>query len=76
MRHAFWTPRDGIRTLVLFVACGALAIAAAALGISDSPPGILCAFLAAAAFVLAFVHPWRAPRQFLRLAGMSVAGLV
>lgn len=40
-----------------------------------NPPGILLALLAATAFVLAFVHPWRTSRQFRRLLYASVLGL-
>jgi uncharacterized membrane protein len=53
-----------------------LAIAAAAVGIDDNPPGILLAFLAATAFVLAFVHPWRTARKFIFLLLASVLGFV
>jgi len=73
---AFSTPHNRIRTLILLVTCGLLAIAAAVVGINDNPPGILLAFLAAIAFVLAFVHPWRATRQFLFLFLASVLGFV
>jgi uncharacterized membrane protein YccC len=57
MIAAFSTPRNRIKTFILLAICGLLAIAAAAVGIDDNPPGILLAFLAATAFVLAFVHP-------------------
>jgi hypothetical protein len=75
MIDALSTPRNRIRTLFLLVICGLLAIAAAAVGIDDNPPGILLAFLAATAFVLAFVHPWRTARQFRFLLYASVLGL-
>lgn len=52
-------PQDRTRTLVFLAICGVAAIAAVLVGISDNPPGILLAFTAAAAFVLAIVHPWR-----------------
>ena len=71
----FSTPRNRIKTLILLVVCGLLAIAAAAVGIDDNPPGILLAFLAATAFVLAFVHPLRTARQFRLLLYASVLGL-
>ncbi len=74
MIDALSTPHNRIRTLILLVICGLLAIAAAAVGIDDNPPGILLAFLAAIAFVLAFVHPWRTSRQFRRLLYASVLG--
>ena len=76
MIDAFSTPRNRIRTLVLLALCGLSAIAAVAIGIDDNPPGILLAFLAGTAFVLAFVHPWRTPRQFRRLLYASALGFV
>jgi hypothetical protein len=76
MMDALSTPRNRIRTLILLVICGLSAIAAAAVGISDNPPGILLAFLAATAFVLAFVHPWRTSRQFRRLLYAQALGFV
>ena len=75
MIDALSTPHNRIWTLILLVICGLLAIAAAAVGIDDNPPGILLAFLAATALVLAFVHPWRTARQFNRLLYASVLGL-
>jgi len=76
MIDALSTPRNRIRTLILLVICGLSAIAAATAGISDNPPGILLAFIAAIAFVLAFVHPWRTSRQFRRLLYASALGFV
>src|SRR3972149_2404758 len=75
MIDAFSTPHNRIKTLFLLVICGLSAIAAAAVGIDDNPPGILLAFLAATAFVLAFVHPWRTARQFRFLLYSSVLGI-
>jgi len=75
MIDAFSTPRNRIKTLILLMICGLSAIAAAAVGIDDNPPGILLAFLAATSFVLAFVHPWRTARQFRSLLYASVLGL-
>jgi len=68
------TQQSRIRTYTLLAAGGGLAIAAAALGINDNPPGILFAYLAAIAFVLAFVHPWSTLKQFRRLLYASVLG--
>jgi uncharacterized membrane protein len=51
-------------SVIFLAACCASAIAAAVIGIEDNAPGILCAFIAAVALVLAFVHPWRTPKQF------------
>jgi len=76
MIDALSTPQNRIRTIILLVICGLLAIAAAAVGIDDNPPGILLAFLAGTALVLAFVHPWRTSRQFMRLLYASVLGFV
>ena len=75
MIDALSTLHNRIRTLILLVICGLSAIAAAAVGIDDNPPGILLAFLAATAFVVAFVHPWRTARQFRLLLYASVPGL-
>ncbi len=76
MIEAFSTPRKRIATIILLVICGLLAFIAAAMGVDDNPPGILLAFLAGAAFVLAFVHPWRTARKFLFLLLASVIGFV
>ena len=53
-----------------------LAIAAAAVGIDDNPPGVLLAFLAATVFVIAFVHPWRTAKKFVFLLLASLLGFV
>lgn len=71
MLEAF-SPRHRRLTVALLAVCGLAAIAAAAVGISDNLPGILGAYLAAGAFVLAWAHPWRTERQFARLAWGSL----
>ena len=76
MTGAFSTPHNRKMTLILLAICGLLAIAAVAVGINDNLPGILLAFLAATAFVLAFVHPWRTARKFMFLLLASVLGFV
>jgi hypothetical protein len=76
MIDAFSTPRNKIRSFTLLVISGLSAITANAVGIDDNLPGILSAFLAATAFVLAFVHSWRTSRQFRRLLYASVLGFV
>jgi len=76
MIDAFSTPRNRITTFILLAICGLLAIAAVAVGIDDNPPGILLAFLAATAFVLAFAHSWRTARKFMFLLLASVLGFV
>jgi hypothetical protein len=76
MTSAFSTPLNRIRTFILLATCGLLAIAAIAAGINDNLPGILLAYLAATAFVLAFVHPWRTAKKFLLLLLASLLGFV
>ena len=76
MIAAFSAPRNRIKTFILLAICGLLAIAAATVGIDDNLPGILLAFLAATAFVLAFVHPWRTARKFMFLLLASILGFV
>ena len=76
MTSAFSTPHNRKMTLILLAICGLLAIAAVAAGIDENLPGILLAFLAAIAFVLAFVHPWRTARQFMILLLASILGFV
>ena len=76
MLEALSTPHN--RTLTSFFLAGSCAfgIAAAAVGISDNPPGTLLAFLAIGAFFLAFVHPWRTARQYRLLLFASMLGFV
>ena len=76
MIQALSTPRNRNRTFLLFAVCGVLAVAAVTIGIDDNPPGVLLAFLSAVAFVLAFVHPWRASKQFRYLIYASLLGFV
>ena len=76
MIAAFSTPQNRIKTFVLLAVCGLLAIAAAAVGVDDNPPGVLLAFLAATAFVLAFVHPWRTAKKFVLLLLAAVLGFL
>lgn len=75
MTGAFSTPHNRKIALILLAICGLLAIAASVVGINDNLPGILLAFLAATAFVLAFVHPWRTTRKFIFLLLASILGL-
>jgi uncharacterized membrane protein (UPF0136 family) len=76
MISALSTPHNRKTTLILLAICGLLAIAAVLVGIDDNPPGVLLAFLAATAFVIAFVHPWRTARKFMFLLLASVLGFV
>jgi hypothetical protein len=73
--EALSTPHNRTVSLVFVIVCGLLAIASGVVGISDNPPGLLLAFLAATAFVLVFVHPWRTARQFKFLFYTSVLAL-
>lgn len=74
MLQAFATHRNRRRTLILLIACCVLAIAAAVIGIDDNLPGVLAAFLAAVALILAFVHPSRTERPYRLLIWGSLAG--
>jgi signal transduction histidine kinase len=76
MTGALSTPLNRKTTLILLAICGLLAIAAVLVGIDDNPPGVLLAFLAATAFVLAFVYPWRTAKKFMFLLLASVLGFV
>jgi hypothetical protein len=76
MMQAFSTPSNRKRTFTLFGICVALAVAAAAVGVADNLPGILLAFASAGAFIVAFVHPWRAPKHFLWLIGAFGLGFI
>jgi hypothetical protein len=76
MIEALSTPRNRRVTVVFLAIAAALAAAAGVVGISDNPPGILLAYGAAAALVLAFVHPWRTSRQFRYLLYGSFLGFL
>lgn len=66
-----------LKGTALFLGVGvALAVAAGVVGVSDNPPGILLAYAAAVAVILAFVHRWRTPERFWLLAGVAVGGIV
>ena len=72
---AFSSP-NRIKTFFLLAICGVLTLVAVVIGINDNPPGLLMAFIAALALILAFVHPWRTARKFTFLLLASVLGLV
>jgi hypothetical protein len=76
MIAAFSTPHNRTKTFMLLAVCGLLAIAAAVVGVDDNLPGVLLAFLAATAFVLACVHPWRTAKKFVLLVLASMLGFV
>ncbi len=75
MLQALTRPNRGL-TIALLVLCSGLAIAAALVGVSDNPPGLLLGLLAGVAAVTAFVHPWRNADDFWHLAFYSVLSLV
>jgi hypothetical protein len=59
-------------TLLVWLAAGILAPGAAIMGITDNWPGLVLLHLAAAAVLLAFVHPWRSARnRRLRKASLT-----
>jgi hypothetical protein len=64
MIKALTTHHNRRLSVIFLAACCASAIVAAVIGIEDNAPGILCAFIAAVALVLTFVHPWRTTKQF------------
>jgi hypothetical protein len=74
--EALSTHRNRVVTAVFLAIAAACAAAAGLVGISDNPPGILLAYGAAAALVLAVVHPWRSSRQYRYLLYASVLGFV
>jgi hypothetical protein len=76
MTSSFSTPHNRKMTFILLAICGLLVIAAIIVGVEDNLPGILMAFLAAIACVLAFVHHWRAAKKFIFLLLASILGFV
>jgi len=76
MIEALSTRTNKIRTFLLLGVCGLSAITSGIVGIDDNPPGVLLAFLAAVALVLAFCHPWRTARKFMVLLLASVLGFL
>jgi hypothetical protein len=76
MFDAFSKPQNRKRTFILLGTAALLGIAATAIGIDDNLPGILLAFLGITAFVLAFAHPWKTSKQFVRLLIVSILGLI
>lgn len=76
MLEALSTPRNRTRTYVFLAAGCSCALAAAIVGIDDNPPGIILAFVAVAALVLAVAHPWRTAGKYGRLLILSLLGFV
>lgn len=66
------SPPHRVRTIILLGLAVALGAVAAVVGVDDYAPGIIAAVLAGTALVTAFVHHWRAPKQFLKLAAWSL----
>lgn len=75
MLQALSTRASRVWTFSLLALCLVHALAAMIVGISDNALGILLLYLAAIAFVVAFVHPWQTPRQYLYLLCTSVLAL-
>jgi len=76
MLEAFSTPRNRNRTFILLGISAVLVTAAAIVGISDNPPGLILTYLSAITLVVAFVHPWKASQQFRRLLYASGLGFI
>ena len=64
MIKALSTQHNRKISVVFLVICCVSGIASGVIGIEDNVPGILCAFIATAALILAFAHPWRTAKQF------------
>ncbi len=67
-----FTPANRRLTIALLVLGVGFAGAAADVGVSDNPPGLLLVYLASVCFVSALVHPWQEPRRYRYLAYASV----
>ena len=76
MLKAISTPKDRNRTVLLLTVAVGFGLAAALSGLDDNPQGLLLAVLSAATCGVSFVHPWRSPRSFRRLAYSSIAGFL
>jgi hypothetical protein len=76
MLEALSTTRNRRRSLYFLIGGGLATGASTIVGISDNPPGIALAFGAAAAFLLAIIHPWRTARPYWRLLLATVLGFV
>ena len=76
MIAAVSTPRNRTLSSVFLVLSCVLAAVAILVGIDDNPPGIFLAFGAAAALILAFIHPWRTTKQFVRFLIAAIVAFV
>ena len=76
MIEALSNPRYRSLSIVFLGICCILALLAAIVGISDNLPGILLVFGAVASFILAFIHPWRSTKNFVKLLIAAILGLV
>lgn len=70
------TQRNKMITWMLLGIAVLLAAAAMLIGLDDNFIGVLLAFLAAVAAVLAFAHPWRQAKPFLFLLLGGIAGFI
>lgn len=76
MVTALSTPANRRRSVLLLIVAFVAAAAAVFVGIDDNLPGIALAFLAAAALLLSFAHPWRRSIQFRYLFYASALGFL
>lgn len=76
MLESLANPKHRPLTMVFFAVTVLSVAGAAVVGLSDNPPGIALAYLAAGAFLLALIHPWRTPRRFLVLFAGGVLGFL
>lgn len=76
MLEALSTPQNQRRTYFFLVLAVAFVVAAGAIGISDNPPGLLCALLSAMALLFALAHPWRTSEAFRRLLYWAAVSFV
>ena len=78
MLEAFATRRDRRRSFSFLAVCALLvggAVVVTRTGFNPAGLRGLLAFLATCALVLAFTHPWKTPRKYVRLIIASAAGL-
>ncbi|HSR35009.1 MAG TPA: hypothetical protein VLY63_30950 [Anaerolineae bacterium] len=61
-------------TLALLAVGCAFLVAALVIGIGDNPPGLVLAYLAVSAWIVAFAHRWRKVKSFLILLAASLVG--
>jgi hypothetical protein len=74
--HAYATAPNRRVTWVLAASSAALVVSALLVGVADHLPGIVLAYLASAAAVLAFSHAWKDAGSFGLLAAGALAAFV